>query len=105
MSGATPCHITYQALYGLAFAYNDIVKTIAVPIPGAVAHAFRESLIAKIKWSIHARQGFRCIRKEVENKVLALKGRLFCARSRYVLRVRPGCPPRHATRHYWLRKK
>jgi len=37
MSGATPCGITYQSSYCLAFSYDDIVKIVAV------AHVFRES--------------------------------------------------------------
>jgi hypothetical protein len=54
---ATQCHITYQALYCLAFSYDDVMEGVAVPIPGAVAHASRESLIA-VRIPLHQARGF-----------------------------------------------
>ena len=44
-----------RASYCLAFAYDDIVKTMAVPIAEVMAHAFRGSLIGKKKWAGCAR--------------------------------------------------
>jgi hypothetical protein len=72
MSGATPCRITYQALYCLAFAYNDIVETVCQFLELWQMRPVNPSL-RRENGPVMCGKGSAASGKEVENKVLAFK--------------------------------